>query len=92
LAASTKNIRITDLLLTHYPKLNARNSAGATALIAAVEAGNNQVAATLIRNGADAGTKDKKHKTAIDYAKQANNIEIVGLLDGSANSSASQGK
>ncbi len=73
MAASTKNIRITDLLLTHYPKLDAKNNTGATALIAAVQAGSNQAAATLLRNGANAKATDKQHKAAIDYDKETKN-------------------
>lgn len=56
------------LLEKHSGNINAQNNIGHTALMSAATNGNDQVAALLLLKGANAMTRDKDGKTALDHS------------------------
>lgn len=80
------NINIARMLLDKGAKINAQEKNGATALM--YIASNNQITGTkraeivrlFLDKGADKTLKDEKGKTAANYAKDADNKEVVELL------------
>lgn len=80
-----------NLLVHHYPKLDVKNNEGTTALMAAAKTGNTVAATYLLKFGADTQATDKLHKTAVDYAKEQHNAEIVALLNSRVSNAAAAG-
>jgi len=76
-------------LLHYYLNPNTRNSNGATALMMAVNNGNANAVKSLLEHGANPKIKDKQHKAAIDYAKDADKQQMAALLDNTATVTAS---
>jgi ankyrin repeat protein len=68
-------------LLAAGAKTEVRNRAGLTALIAAGWSGNIDGVRLLLERGADRNAKDREGKTALDYARENNRREVVGLLE-----------
>ena len=60
--------------------INARGSNGRTALIKAVMRNDATAVASLLSKGADPSLVDSSGKTAIMYAMESNNEEIIALL------------
>ena len=60
--------------------INARGSNGRTALIKAVMRNDATAVASLLSKGADPSLADSSGKTAIMYAMESNNEEIIALL------------
>jgi hypothetical protein len=56
------------------------NGEGRTALIAAGMHGDTAMAKFLLQRGADRSHRDQKGKTALDYAREEGQLELVGLL------------
>lgn len=73
----------TDLLIEHHANPNIQNVNGVTALIAAVKLGNTEIVKQLLGNGADARLSDRRHKSAVDYAKDLKQSDILDLLNSS---------
>lgn len=63
-----KASKIIEELISAGTDVNTQNNDGETALILAVKAGNAHFAETLLTNGANPNIKDKKGRTAKDYA------------------------
>ena len=59
--------------------INIQNKYGNTALHEAAEKGHNEVAATLIKAGADLNIQNNEGKTAIQVAMLANHEKIARL-------------
>ena len=60
--------------------INARGSNGRTALIKAVMRNDASAVASLLAKGADTLLEDSNGKTAMMYAAESNNKEIISLL------------
>jgi ankyrin repeat protein len=68
-------------LLEAGAKIEVRNGTGQTPLIAAAWSGNIDCVALLLERGADRNAKDREGKTARDYARANNRLEVVRLLE-----------
>ena len=64
------NLEIVKLLVDNKAKLDIQNNSGSTALMYSAMYKNKDVYNFLIISGANKELKDKKGKTAIDYAKE----------------------
>lgn len=81
-AVSTNNVRIVDYLIENLNyDINSVGRDGVTTLIRATQYNAIDVVRYLIENGVDVNAKDNNNKTAYDYAKDKNNIEIISLLE-----------
>ena len=60
--------------------INARGSNGRTALIKAVMRNDATAVGSLLSKGADPSLADSSGKTAMTYAMESNNEEIIALL------------
>lgn len=80
-ATRCENIEAVRLLLeNNYCQVNSRNNNEATALIVAADYGYIELAKELLNAGADASLKDSQGKSALDYATEDENNELVALL------------
>jgi ankyrin repeat protein len=71
--------------------LDGRDKDGWTALEVASYYGDRQIAMDLLRAVADASLKDSENKTALDRAKENEDIEMIALLGGPWNKTAPKG-
>ncbi len=72
---------IVNVLIKRGINVNAQNNDGRTGLMLASKYGYPEIVMLLLENKADKNIKDKKNKTALDYAKNGDNsYEIVPLL------------
>lgn len=74
------NIEIAKLLLEHKATINAQNEQGTTPLIFAVQGNNVSLVSLLVTSGANKEMKEKSGRTAMDYAKEKQNQEILDIL------------
>jgi len=79
-AAGLGNIEAVNQHLAAGVDVNAKDSAGGTALHGAVFRGSKEVAELLISNGADVNAKDKYGRTPLHEAAYWDHKEIVELL------------
>ena len=79
-AAGLGNIEAVNQYLAAGADVNAKDSAGGTALHGAVFRGSKEVAELLISNGADVNAKDKYGRTPLHEAAYWDHKEIVELL------------
>ena len=77
-AAGLGNIEAVNQYLAAGADVNAKDSAGGTALHGAVFRGSKEVAELLISNGADVNAKTKRGETPLDQAKR--HPETAALL------------
>jgi len=77
-AAGLGNIEAVNQYLAAGADVNAKDSAGETALHGAVFRGSKEVAELLISNGADVNAKTKRGETPLDQAKR--HPETAALL------------
>lgn len=61
--------------------INITNSSGQTLLMIAIQRENIHLIKSLLNLQCDIGIKDLNGKTALDYARETNNSEIIALLD-----------
>lgn len=75
------NNKIAECLLSNGADPNSQGrQSGMPVLHIAVLVGNKEMVDLLIKNGADVKARDKREKTALDYAKQFRKQEIIDLL------------
>jgi hypothetical protein len=79
-AAEKGDLAIVTLLLDKGAHVNARSAAGETPLCAAAEYGHQDVLKYLLDHGADADRRTNDGKSALDFARAAENTAIVQLL------------
>ena len=72
---------ILDYLIQKGAKINYHNESGYTALMGAAENGQINNVKVLIKYNADTKLKNKEGFTALDFAKQKNNKEIIDILE-----------
>ena len=75
------NIDIAALLLKNNVDINVQNNLGYTPLIFATMYNQSKMVAFLLEQNADLSLKDKENKSALDYAKTKEFIEIISLLE-----------
>lgn len=86
-AAHYCNYGAVDYLIQEgYYDVNCRDDNGDTALIVSVKYNNVKTVEVLLKHGADASLCDTTGKTALDYAKENGNDEIIKLLDNTTDS------
>jgi ankyrin repeat protein len=78
--AKSGSAAMMDLLITYGAKINAQNNFKDTALVIAIEKGNNEVAKFLIEKGADLNIITGGGMNALFLAKKKKNNEIAELL------------
>lgn len=71
---------IVNLLLKHKGDINKPNNAGLTPLMLAVVMQKPQAVKVLLKNGANKNLKTQKGMTAMDYAKNKGNQDIIWML------------
>ena len=77
-AAHYRNYGAVDYLIQEgYYDVNCRDDNGDTALIVSVKYNNVKTVEVLLKHGADASLCDTTGKTALDYAKENGNDEII---------------
>ena len=69
-----------DLLVKAKADVNASSNNGQTALMAAASTGNIDQLERLLDEGADLQAKDKKERTALDWAKERKRHKVVEFL------------
>ncbi len=74
------NIWMSMLVAMKEADNNLQDKDGKTALIHAVEQGNEEIIKMLLLSGADTGIKDQKGLTALDYAIEKDAIRIINML------------
>lgn len=79
-AASSGNLKMTDLLISAGADINARTSSGTTALHSATQAGKPKRVRFLLERGADPSIPDAKGKLAGDYAAEMKLADVTQLL------------
>ena len=79
-ASARANVDAMRLLIEKNADVNARNAAGATALMAAAATGHAQAVRMLLAKGADPNVRTKRNETALADAATAGNEETVKLL------------
>jgi ankyrin repeat protein len=79
-AASAHQTKITDLLIAAGADINAKTDSGNTALLSAVKSGKTRTVRFLLERGADPSITDVKGKSALDYAREKQLSDIIGLL------------
>lgn len=80
MAAARGNLDSLRLLIARHAEVNARNAAGATALMAAAQTGRPEAVRLLLEKGADPNVKTKRNETALADAATAGNADTVKLL------------
>ena len=81
-AAVRGNHKAMDILVRRGAEVNALNSRGSTALIWAAHVGKNEAVWKLLELGADWDVANRHKQKAVDYARLAENSELVALLAG----------
>lgn len=80
-AARYRNYSAVDLLISEgYYEVDSRDNNGDTALIVAAKYGQVKAVKVLLKHGASLALQDKDGKTALDYAIEIGNEEIIDLL------------
>lgn len=79
-AAAAGNKAIAEILLAHGAKVDARDGAGATPLMAAVGMGFKTVAEMLIAHGAEVNARDNEGKSVLIVGIEKNHPLIVDML------------
>ena len=69
------------LLLDHGAKIDAQGVENTTPLMLAAQTGNTGAVRLLLKRGANRKLKSSEGKTALDYAREERNAEIVKLLE-----------
>jgi ankyrin repeat protein len=69
-AAAHRQVEISELLLNHGAKVNAKQEGGFTPLHAAAQNGDIEMARLLLKHGADLGVKTDKEKTPLDLTRE----------------------
>jgi ankyrin repeat protein len=80
----TNELSILQLLCDHKADLNARDNAGETALMYMIERhwkGTQDRARFLLEHGARVSFKDKDGMTALDYARDNQEKDLIPLLE-----------
>ena len=75
-----EHLQIIQALLEHGADVNARNGAGRTALMFAVDRGRTEAAGLLMDRGGDANTADRDGTFPLLSASCAGNAEMIALL------------
>jgi len=60
--------------------LDARDSAGMTALMHAAKRGHNEIVRILLDEGADATLLDHQHSTALSMAEEEGHVEVAQMI------------
>ena len=84
-AASGGHTEIIRLLLDENAYIDAESPNGTTPLMMAARYGNNKAVQLLIEEGADIQLKNQLGLSAIDFAKQGNRPDSLGLLEAALN-------
>ncbi len=80
-AALCRQAKITDMLMAAGADINAKDGDGYTALLRAAHQGKTGTVRFLLERGADTSIPDIKGKTALDYAREKQLADIIGLLN-----------
>jgi hypothetical protein len=81
-ALENSNIEILKEIIKLNANINHQNNGGWTALMSVALSNKSiELAKILIDNGADISLKNKINKTALDIAKENNNIELINFLE-----------
>ncbi|MFA6263774.1 MAG: ankyrin repeat domain-containing protein [Candidatus Babeliales bacterium] len=75
------NKRVIQALFAAHPDLDKQDADGSTALIMATRQEHADTVTTLLDAGANKNLKDNDGKTALDYAREGKNGEIIKLLE-----------
>ena len=70
------------ILSTDEVSINSMDNNGFTALIKASIRGHFNIVEYLLKNNVDIKIRDKKHKRALDYAKEKKHFKIIKILEG----------
>ena len=73
-------------ILLNNRSVNITTESGETLLMFSAKRGNEYLVKYLLDNGADVSLVDYKGRTALDYAIQANNIEVIEILQSQGDS------
>ena len=76
-AAANSDPKITEMLLKRNAKVNEPSKDSVTPLMAAARAGNLEAVTLLLEYGANPNAEDNKGKTALNYAAENKNHDIV---------------
>jgi len=79
-AASGGHAEIVQLLLEHSAYIDAQSPNQSTPLMMAAMYGNTRTLSMLLEAGADAGVKNQKGMTALDFAREADRQGAVALI------------
>lgn len=81
-AVYEQRLQMARLLARHRrTRVNQRGENGVTALHLAVVKGNVDIVKLLLAQGADPDIKDNSGRTALDFAKQNNNLGLLRIMD-----------
>jgi ankyrin repeat protein len=80
MAASRGNLEAERLLIARKADVNARNAAGATAVMFAAQTGRPEAVRMLLEAGADANLRTKRNETALGDAATSGNEEVIRML------------
>jgi ankyrin repeat protein len=75
------NVELAALLIKHHADVNSANDLGTTPLMYAILGQKIELINLLLDNGAVKDVKERSGKTALDYAIQSGNKEIIELVD-----------
>jgi len=75
------NVELATLLIKHHADVNSANDLGTTPLMYAILGQKIELIKLLLDNGAVKDVKERSGKTALDYAIQSGNKEIIELVD-----------
>jgi ankyrin repeat protein len=83
-AASAGRENMVRFLIEHKADVNRFAKNGATPLQEAAFTGKASIVKLLLDSGADPAVKNSRGKTALDFAREKKNIEVIALLDKNA--------
>ena len=75
------NVELAVFLIRHNADVNSANDLGTTPLMYAILSQKIDLIKLLLENGAEKDVKERSGKTALDYAVQSGNKEIIGLIE-----------